>query len=60
MPWSHALVAGNRHADLLAEAASRRLAEGNRQVGVTVQPIEPAARDRSRRLSLPWRPAVVR
>ena len=45
---SNELVAGQRHADLLAEAARQRLVEGTRQgSGGT----EPAARDRSWRLS---------
>jgi hypothetical protein len=56
MNWSHALVAEHRHADLIVEAANRRLAGGNRQAAETEQ----AARDRSRRLPLPWRPAMAR
>jgi hypothetical protein len=57
MNWSHALVAEHRHADLTAEAATWRLAGGNRQVaGGTEQ----AARDRTRRLPIPWRTALAR
>lgn len=49
---SNELVAGHRHADLLAEAARQRLVEGIRQgAGGT----EPAARDRSWRLLLAGR-----
>jgi hypothetical protein len=57
MLWSHASAAPNRHADLIVEAANRRLAGGKRQV---VAETEQAARDRSRRFPLPWRPAVAR
>jgi hypothetical protein len=51
------LVAGQRHADLLAEAARQRLVGGTRQgSGGT----EPATRDRSWRLLLPWRALPAR
>ena len=51
------LVAGQRHAALLAEAARQRLVEGERQgSGGT----EPGAPGRSWRLLLPWRPLTAR
>lgn len=49
---SNELVAGQRHAALLAEAAKQRLVDGTWQgAGRT----EPSARDRSWRLSIPGR-----
>lgn len=57
MNWSHVIVAEHRHADLLVEAANHRLVGGNRQVAGERQP---ASREPSRRLFLPWRPAAAR
>ena len=51
------LVAGQRHAHLLAEAAQQRLATEKRLVAGEA---EPAGRDRPRRLLLPWGPLPAR
>jgi hypothetical protein len=54
---STALVAGQRHADLLAEAARQRLAGEMRQGSAET---EPAERDRSWRLLLAGRLLAAR
>ncbi len=51
------LVAGHRHADLLAEVARQRLVEESRQGSGRTQP---AARDRAWRFVLPGRPLATR
>jgi hypothetical protein len=57
MDRSHELVAGQRHAHLLAEAAQQRFAAEKRPVAGET---EPAGRRRARRLLLRWGPIPAR